>query len=106
MLNMDFTQRVVIDMHARDWQPSPMAGVARKPLAREAAEQGHATSIVLYEPGAQFNEHPHPLGEEILVLDGIFSDQTGDYPAGTYFRNPAPFPMPRCASWKRRICWG
>ena len=91
MLNMNFAERVVIDTGATAWQPSPMAGVLRKPLAREEAERGHATSIVRYEPGASFSEHGHPLGEEILVLDGIFSDHTGDYPAGTYFRNPPGF---------------
>ncbi len=101
MLNMDFSLRVVIDTQNIDWQPSPVAGVQRKPLAREAAERGHATSIVQFEPGARFSEHPHPLGEEILVLDGVFSDQTGDYPAGTYFRNPegfshAPFSREGC----------
>jgi len=101
MLNMNFTQRVVIDTNNSDWQSSPMAGVARKPLAREAAEHGHATSIVKYEPGASFNEHPHPLGEEILVLEGTFSDQTGDYPAGTYFRNPEGF---RHAPFSRDGC--
>lgn len=91
MLNMDFKQRVVIDTHSQQWQPSPMLGVWRKPLAREEAERGHATSIVRYEPGARFRAHDHPLGEEILVLEGIFSDETGDYPAGTYFRNPEGF---------------
>ena len=91
MLNMDFTQRVVIETQDQDWQASPMPGVLRKPLAREDAERGHATSIVRYEPGASFSEHGHPLGEEILVLEGTFSDQTGDYPAGTYFRNPEGF---------------
>ena len=91
MLNMDFTQRVVIETQNQDWQPSPMAGVVRKPLAREDAERGHATSIVRYDPGASFSEHGHPLGEEIFVLDGTFSDQTGDYAAGTYFRNPEGF---------------
>ncbi|TMP76706.1 cupin, partial [Pseudoalteromonas ruthenica] len=54
----------------------------------EGAEFGHATSIVRYAPGAVFSEHSHPLGEEILVLDGIFSDEQGDYPAGSYIRNP------------------
>jgi anti-sigma factor ChrR (cupin superfamily) len=78
-----------------------MPGVARKPLAREDAECGHATSIVRYEPGAGFSEHDHPLGEEILVLEGTFSDHTGDYGAGTYFRNPpgfkhAPFSKEGC----------
>ena len=91
MLNMDFDQRVVIDTTQQDWVASPMRGVWRKPLAREEAEQGHATSIVKYEAGASFRCHDHPLGEEILVLEGTFSDQTGDYHAGSYFRNPAGF---------------
>ncbi len=91
MLNMNFEQRVVINTNNVSWQPSPMAGVERKPLAREGTEQGHATSIVRYEPGARFSSHPHPKGEEILVLEGTFSDQTGDYGAGSYLRNPEGF---------------
>ena len=91
MLNMDFTQRVAIDTSRLEWQPSPRAGVWRKPLAREDAERGHATSVVRYEPGSHFHAHDHPHGEEILVLEGTFSDETGDYPAGTYFRNPEGF---------------
>ena len=88
MLNMDFSQRVVIDINAMDWEPSPADGVMRKPLAREQRESGHATSIVSYAPGSSFSRHRHPNGEEILVLDGVFSDEHGDYPAGTYLRNP------------------
>lgn len=91
MINMDFSQRVVIDTIKTDWVCSPMPGVWRKPLAREGAEQGHATSIVRYDPGSQFSAHDHPGGEEILVLEGVFSDQTGNYRAGTYFRNPTGF---------------
>lgn len=91
MLNMDFTQRVVINTHQQDWVLSPREGVMRKPLAREEAERGHATSIVRYEPGARFTRHDHPLGEEIFVLEGTFSDESGDYKAGTYFRNPEGF---------------
>ncbi|ARN73012.1 cupin domain-containing protein [Oceanicoccus sagamiensis] len=91
MINLDFSQRVVIDSSKQEWVASPMAGVWRKPLAREDAERGHATSIVRYEPGASFSAHDHPLGEEILVLEGTFSDETGDYKAGTYFRNPEGF---------------
>ena len=88
MLNMDFNRRVVVDPASLDWQQSPSGGVLRKPLAREEAERGHATSIVRYEPGSSFPRHEHPLGEEILVLDGTFSDETGDYGPGTYLRNP------------------
>lgn len=88
---MSFDQKVVIDSAVVEWQQSPRAGVWRKPLAREEAERGHATSIVRYEAGASFSVHDHPLGEEILVLEGVFSDETGDYKAGTYFRNPEGF---------------
>jgi anti-sigma factor ChrR (cupin superfamily) len=101
LLNMDFAQRVVIDTSRLNWIASPKAGVWRKPLAREEAERGHATSIVRYDPGASFSSHQHPGGEEILVLEGTFSDETGDFPAGTYFRNPmgfvhAPFSQQGC----------
>lgn len=101
MLNMDFSQPVVINTQELEWQPSPKAGVWRKPLAREEAERGHATSIVRYDAGAKFPKHEHPQGEEIFVLEGIFSDETGHYPAGSYFRNPegsshAPFSNDGC----------
>jgi len=101
MLNMDFTKTVVINTGRLDWIASPKPGVWRKPLAREEAERGHATSIVRYDPGASFSSHNHPGGEEILVLEGTFSDASGDFPAGTYFRNPlgyvhAPWSKPGC----------
>lgn len=101
MLNMDFSQRVVIHTAEHPWQPSPMRGVQRKPLERESAEHGRATSIVKYGRGARFRPHSHPGGEEIFVLDGVFSDEFGDYPAGSYLRNPpgsnhAPFSDEGC----------
>ena len=101
MINMQFEQRVVIDTNDLPWQPSPVPGVWRKPLAREEAERGHATSVVRYDPGASFPRHGHPLGEEILVLEGVFSDERGDFGTGSYFRNPpgsshAPFSRLGC----------
>ena len=88
MLNLDFSQQVVIKSDQLEWLTSPSSGVLRKPLEREAKESGHTTSIVEYKKGAKFNQHLHPAGEEIFVLDGVFSDEHGDYPAGTYIRNP------------------
>jgi anti-sigma factor ChrR (cupin superfamily) len=101
MLNMNFDQSVVVHSSEMEWEASPMPGVWRKPLAREAAEHGHTTSIVRYDPGSAFSEHAHPLGEEILVLEGVFSDEQGNYPAGTYLRNPpgskhSPFSKEGC----------
>lgn len=101
MLNMDFSQLVYVDTNGAEWLSSPLPGVDRKLLAREEAERGHATSLVRYSAGSVFRPHPHPLGEEILVLDGVFSDEYGDYPKGSYFRNPpgsshAPFSKKGC----------
>lgn len=101
MLNMDFSRLVYVDTNATEWSNSPLPGVDRKPLAREEAERGHATSLVRYSAGSIFRPHPHPLGEEILVLDGVFSDESGDYHKGSYFRNPpgsshAPYSKQGC----------
>jgi len=88
MLNMDFSQRVVIKTQDMVWQKSSCKGVWRKPLEREEAVCGHTTSIVRFEPGSIFAAHDHPGGEEIMVQEGVFSDETGDYTAGSYIRNP------------------
>ena len=87
-LNSDWTQRCVVDSTQLPWQPSPSAQVHRKLLERNGGEVARATSIVRYEPGATFKAHQHELGEEILVLEGIFSDDTGHYGPGTYIKNP------------------
>ncbi|MDN3651762.1 cupin domain-containing protein [Thalassotalea ponticola] len=87
-LNLDRTQRLVINTEHMDWQHSPSPGVWRKKLEREEQESGLTTSIVRYDAHASFSQHHHPGGEEILVLDGVFEDEHGQYPAGSYFRNP------------------
>lgn len=88
MLNMEFDKTVVINTDVLEWQASPVPGVWRKPLEREAPEHGRTSSIVQFDPGSCFSAHHHPLGEEILVLEGVFSDEHGNYPAGTYLRSP------------------
>jgi len=88
----DFSARIVVDTTAMDWEPSPMAGVERRKLDRvnmtEDGEVARATSLVRYAPKSYFKPHTHGGGEEFFVLEGTFSDQHGDYPAGTYVRNP------------------
>ena len=83
------------------WLPSPAAGVHRKMLDRDGDEVARATSLVKYAPGVSFPEHKHDGGEEFLVLEGTFSDEHGDYPQGTYVRNPvgskhSPFSREGC----------
>jgi anti-sigma factor ChrR (cupin superfamily) len=57
-------------------------------LDRIGDEVARATSIVRYAPHSHFSPHTHGGGEEFLVLDGVFQDEHGDYPVGTYVRNP------------------
>ena len=87
-INNDFTQRIVLYTPQMDWVGSPASGVQRKMLDRVGDEVARATSVVRYAPGATFTAHVHGGGEEILVLDGVFSDEQGQYTAGTYLRHP------------------
>ena len=84
----DLRQRVRVDTTTLDWDASPSGTVWRKPLYRVGGEHGPVTSLVRYAPGGAFRPHAHPEGEEILVLDGVFADEHGDYPDGTYLLNP------------------
>ena len=87
-LHADFTQRVLVHSQDLPWQASPMPGVDRRMLDRIGDEVARATSIVRYAPGSTFSAHTHTGGEEFIVLDGVFQDEHGDYPTGTYVRNP------------------
>jgi anti-sigma factor ChrR (cupin superfamily) len=100
-LNLDFSQRVLVETETQDWVASPSSKVWRKLLERDQAESGHTTSIVRFDADAYFPQHEHPLGEEILVLEGIFSDEHGDYGPGTYIRNP---PGSRHSPFSREGC--
>ena len=87
-LNADFSQRIAVHAARLPWVASPIPGVDRRMLDRIGDEVARATSVVRYAPGSRFSAHTHAGGEEFLVLDGIFQDEHGDYPAGSYVRNP------------------
>ena len=87
-LNADFSQRVAVHAAKLPWVASPIPGVDRRMLDRIGDEVARATSIVRYAPASRFSAHTHGGGEEFLVLNGVFQDEHGDYPAGSYVRNP------------------
>ncbi len=101
-LNADFGELVIVHTSGMEWQASPSPSVWRKRLDLAGpAETSRVTSVVRYDPESAFPEHPHPGGEEIFVLEGVFSDEHGDYPAGSYLLNPqgfshAPFSKQGC----------
>ncbi|WP_299592714.1 cupin domain-containing protein [uncultured Tateyamaria sp.] len=87
-LHADFSKRVVVHSETVAWKSSPMPGVDRRMLDRIGGEVARATTIVRYAPQSKFSAHTHTGGEEFIVLDGVFQDEHGDFPAGTYVRNP------------------
>ncbi len=91
-INGNLTIRVAEETAKMEWASSPSNSVWRKRVHLVGPkESGQVTSVVRYEPGSRFPAHDHPEGEEILVLDGVFSDEHGDWPAGTYLLNPEGF---------------
>jgi len=84
----DLSQPANVETQALDWVPSPMAGVERRMIERDGGEVARATSLVRYAAGSRFSAHRHDMGEEYLVLSGTFSDNDGDFPEGSYVRNP------------------
>lgn len=87
-VNAEFNERAAVAGGESEWVHSPESGVDRIMLDRVGAEVARATSVVRYAPDSAFPHHGHAKGEEFLVLEGVFSDETGDYPAGHYVRNP------------------
>ena len=87
-INTDLSKKLAISFGELPWLPSPLEGVDRIMLERDGDEIARATSLVRYAPNSSFSQHQHDLGEEFLVLEGVFQDEHGRYPAGTYVKNP------------------
>ncbi len=87
-LNSDFSQRVVVNPASLEWVDSPVPGIQRQLIERDGGEVARATLIVRYAAGSVFKNHRHDLGKKIVVLDGVFSDESGSFGPGTYIKNP------------------
>jgi anti-sigma factor ChrR (cupin superfamily) len=79
------TEQKVIDTRAGEWRPGASEGEAILPLHEV---EGERVALVHWAPNTRFASHVHRGGEEILVLEGGFHDEHGDYPAGSWLRSP------------------
>ena len=76
-----------IDTNQMRWVPGLSPGLELRPLYSQKGYPEHV-AMVKWGPGSRVVGHDHPGGEEFLVLEGIFSDEHGDYGPGTWVRNP------------------
>lgn len=79
------TRRVVIQTRTAAWHPGLVPGLTVLPLHEFGSER---VALVRWAPSTQFAQHQHRGGEEILVLDGVFEDEHGAYPKGSWLRSP------------------
>ncbi len=68
-----------------DWRQGMVPGLKVTSLHEGLTKH---TALVRWAPDTRFNPHTHVGGEEILVLAGVFRDEHGAYPAGTWIRSP------------------
>jgi anti-sigma factor ChrR (cupin superfamily) len=80
----DQVQRV-IDTHSAEWSPGLLPGLEVVSLHEYETEH---VALVKWAPNTQFKPHTHWGGEEIFVISGAFFDEYGEYPAGSWIRNP------------------
>jgi anti-sigma factor ChrR (cupin superfamily) len=77
--------QLVLNTQQAHWYPGLIDGLSVLPLHEH---NGVNTALVRWAANTTFNRHVHPGGEEILVLEGLFCDEQGEYPAGSWLRNP------------------
>jgi len=97
-LEPDDDQRIVVDTATMPWYQGMVDGLSVMPLSEFGTRH---TALVRWAPGTRFNPHRHYGGEEIYVLEGVFEDEFGRYPAGTWLRSPhlsahCPFSIEGC----------
>ena len=89
--NIDLTKRVIIYTAKETFENSYREGISNIFLEKEGKTSGRTTTIIEYKAGENFQNQTRSSGEEIFVLEGVFSDENGDYSAGTYIRNPSGY---------------
>jgi Anti-sigma factor len=100
-MHQEDQQQLVINTKKKAWLPGLVKGLEVMPLHAFGSEH---LALVRWAPGTVFQPHGHPGGEEILVLAGIFQDEHGTYPVGSWLRNPPgsvhkPWSEAGCTIW-------
>jgi hypothetical protein len=88
----DLLTRVSVQPQTLTWYPTTYPGISFGCFESDPTVQDHpVTMLTRFEQEGYFPLHGHPGGEEILVLEGYFQDETGIHTPGTYMLNPEGF---------------
>ncbi|MBN3908794.1 MAG: cupin domain-containing protein [Nostoc sp. NMS1] len=91
-INENLSVRVAVLSTSLPWYDTEFTGIWYICFESDNEVQDHpVTMLSRFDPGGFFELHGHPGGEEILVLQGNFVDETGIYLPGTYILNPEGF---------------
>lgn len=83
--NSQESAQLTVNTKIQDWRPGLVPGLSVMPLHQHQHEN---VALVRWAANTQFQSHRHWGGEEIFVLDGVFRDEHGEYPKGTWIRSP------------------
>lgn len=84
-LDLQDTETVRINTSTAPWHQGLVGGLSVMPLSEWGTQH---TALVRWAPGTRFSPHRHYGGEEIFVLSGVFEDEFGRYPQGSWLRSP------------------
>ncbi len=72
------------------WRETRHPGVRWVLLSKEGDFPGRGAAVLIrMEPGQGYPPHRHLDGEEVLVLEGGYRDEAGEYRAGDFVRYAA-----------------
>ena len=77
-------QKVVLLPEQQQWGP----GIGNLRVCSLHTYLTESTALVWWPEHEVFQPHTHYGGEEIVVLEGRFIDEHGEYPAGSWIRSP------------------
>ena len=81
----DDKAQIVTDTNHSKWSPGLVPGLTVLGLHEY---EGEHVALVRWAPETLFNAHKHWGGEEVFVIEGVFYDEHGVYPAGSWIRSP------------------
>lgn len=84
-MNSDYDKRALIDTNGLVWEKTEHQGVFKKTLALNMKEE---TALIKLEGNTSLNSSSQLNSAEIFVLDGIYINEFGEFPQGTYLHLP------------------